>query len=80
MKLEVISVKKIFFKGEVDTLVVPGAKGDFKVLPRHASLLSTLTKGEIVYTVDGKESRLAIEYGFVEVSDDNIIVCIGETN
>ena len=78
LSIEIISVRRSLFKGEVETLVVPGTKGAFKVMPRHIPILSTLTKGDIIYTVADKEYRLPIEYGFVELADDNMIICIRE--
>jgi len=78
LSIEIVSVKRLIFKGEVETLAVPGTKGTFMVMPRHIPILSTLTKGDIVYVVAGKEHRLPIEYGFIELSDDNMTICIRE--
>ena len=79
MTLEVISIKKSIFKGEVDSLVVPGANGLFTILPRHVSIMSILTKGDIVYTIGEKDYRVAIESGFIEVCNNVVIICVGET-
>ena len=78
LTIEIISIKKSLFKGEVDALVVPGTKGPFEVLSLHAPIISTLAKGDICYTIDGKEHCLAIEYGFIELFGNNIIICVGE--
>ena len=78
LSIEILSVKRTLFKGEVEALVVPGTKGAFMVMPRHIPILSTLTKGDIVYTLAGKEHRIPIEYGFVELSNDNMTICIRE--
>ena len=76
--IEIISVRRSLFKGKIDTLVVPGTKGAFKVLPHHTPILSTLVKGEIVYVITGKECRLPIESGFIDISDNNITICVKE--
>ena len=52
MVLEIISSEQILFKGEVESVTLPGAKGSFTVLENHASLISTLDAG------DRKSTRL----------------------
>ena len=78
MILEVISIRKSLFKGEVDSLIVPGVNGPFTILPRHVSIMSILTKGDVVYSIGGKKYSIAIESGFVEVCNDVIMICVGE--
>ena len=78
MTLEIISIRKPLFKGEVDSLTVPGAKGSFTVLPHHVSLMSILVKGEIVYTIGGENNSIAIESGYIEVCNNIVIICVGE--
>lgn len=76
MTLRIISPADIVFEGEVDSVVLPGAMGRFEVLPRHAALISTLVKGDIVYaTSEGKQS-VATDGGLVDVLDDVVSVCI----
>jgi len=78
MILEVISIRKSLFKGEVDSLIVPGANGLFTVLPRHVSIMSILIKGDIVYTIDGKDYKIAIDSGFIEVCNNVVVICVGD--
>ena len=53
MVLEIISSEQILFKGEVESVTLPGAKGSFTVLENHASLISTLDAGTIEYVTAG---------------------------
>ena len=53
MVLEIISSEQILFKGEVESVTLPGAKGSFTVLENHASLISTLDAGTIEYVKGG---------------------------
>ena len=76
MILEIISPERIFFKGEIEMLIVPGTKGRFTILPKHAPIISTLTKGDIIYVVGEKDHHLTIDSGFVEVHNDEITVCV----
>lgn len=45
LNVSVISPEKILYKGEVDSLVVPGSEGFFGILPNHAPLVATLGIG-----------------------------------
>lgn len=76
MILKVISAQDILFQGEVDKVSLPGAEGTFMVLPHHASLISTLVKGSVVYEHDGKNGEINVEGGIVDVDNNVVSVCI----
>lgn len=76
MILKIISAENIMFQGEVDSVSLPGTEGTFMVLPHHASLISTLVKGAVVYERDGKKDEVAVEGGLVDVDKDVVSVCI----
>jgi F-type H+-transporting ATPase subunit epsilon len=40
MKLEIISPEKTYFKGDVDSVTLPGILGPFQILNNHAPLIS----------------------------------------
>ena len=66
------------FEGEVDSVTLPGSMGGFTVLKNHASIISTLTAGAIVYTPVGssEEQRQEIGGGLVDVDNNIISVCL----
>lgn len=76
MKLRIISTQGIKYDGEVTKVTLPGTLGSFTVLDNHASLLSTLTKGEIVYEADKQEQSIAIEGGFVDINNNQVSICL----
>ncbi|MBE6299031.1 MAG: ATP synthase F1 subunit epsilon [Bacteroidales bacterium] len=76
MKLQIISTDGIIFSGEVTKVTLPGTLGSFTILENHASLLSTLTQGELEYESDGKLSTVKINGGFIDVNNNNVSVCI----
>lgn len=76
MILRIISTEKILFNGSVDRVTLPGSCGPFTVLNRHAPLISTLIRGEITYVSEGKENKVPVEGGIVEVRDNRVSVCI----
>lgn len=64
------------FNGSVAKVLLPGAKAPFVVLPMHAPLISSLTKGVIRYTNEaGEECSIEVGGGFVEIRGDVVRVC-----
>ena len=60
----------------VSAVTLPGTVGPFEVLKDHAALISSLEKGDIIYVADGRENRLPIVEGFVEVRDNQVVACV----
>ncbi len=77
--LEIITPRRVVYKGEVTSFSAPGVVGGFQVLKNHAALLSSIKVGEVKLTdVSGKEFHFATSGGFVEVHD-NTLVLLAET-
>lgn len=77
MTLKIISSEDIVFEGEVTMVNLPGANGSFEVLKNHASLVSTLVSGNIIYkATDGVETKLAVSGGLVDVDNNVVSVCL----
>lgn len=77
MTLEIISPSEILFKGEAEAVTMPGQLGSFTVLKNHASLISVLNAGDIVYrTPGGEEKNVAIRGGIVDVDSNVVSVCV----
>ena len=76
MTLRIISPADGVFEGTADSVTLPGTMGSFTVLPRHAALISTLSKGNIVYSVNGEQHSVATDGGLVDVLNDVVSVCI----
>ena len=76
MKLEIITPNGVIFDGEVQQVTLPGSEGEFGVLAGHATLVSLLDTGVIVYErADSKETAVAINSGYVKV-DEGKTTCI----
>ncbi|KAA0258496.1 F0F1 ATP synthase subunit epsilon [Deferribacter autotrophicus] len=69
-----VSPERELLNEEVDEVIAPGVEGDFGVLPGHTPFLTALRVGELVYKKDGREEYVAIDRGFLEVSDDKVTV------
>lgn len=73
--LEIITPNKIGYKGNINSITVPGTKGNFQVLFNHAPIISSLEIGEItIVEDDGKKVSFATSGGTIEVSKNRIIV------
>ncbi len=71
-------VKKLLGK-PVAMVSMPGAEGDFAVLPGHAPLIATLRSGVIeAYEADRVSDRIFVAGGFVEVSAERCTVLAQE--
>lgn len=76
MTLKIISAEDVLFEGEVNIVTLPGVIGLFTILNNHASLVSTLTAGQVVYESNGHTSSIQISGGIVDVDDNVVSVCI----
>lgn len=77
MTLEIISPSEILFKGDADAVTLPGVLGSFTVLKNHASIISVLKAGDIVYkTPGGEEISIDIKGGLVDVDNNVVSVCV----
>ncbi len=76
MVLKIISAEKILFEGEAASVTLPGEMGQFTVLPRHASLVSTLVKGKIKYSEATERHEIEVDGGIVDIDNDVVSVCI----
>ena len=68
VEFELVSPEKLLASKRVDMVVVPGAEGDFGVLPRHSPLISAIRPGVIqVYEDSQIVDSIFIAGGFAEV-------------
>jgi F-type H+-transporting ATPase subunit epsilon len=75
MILEIITPEKKLFSGEVTSVKLPGANGEFEILNNHAPIISTLCKGKIrLITKDKNTEKYDINGGVIEVQKNKMIV------
>lgn len=73
--LEVVIPERKVFEAEVDRVEVPGLDGELGILPGHTELISQLKPaGLLTYHIGDEKGEIAISDGFVEISDDNVII------
>mgnify|MGYP001233123691 FL=1 len=76
MQLEILSPEKTLFTGEVDSVIFPGSQGKFQILNNHASIISSLSQGNIDYKINSKTNQVEIKRGIVEVLKNKISALI----
>lgn len=74
LRLRVVTPTRTVVDADVDEVTLPGALGALGVLPGHAPLLAALRIGELSYRAANRERWLALQWGFVEVTGDEVTV------
>jgi F-type H+-transporting ATPase subunit epsilon len=66
---QLVAPERLLASAEVDMVVVPGAEGDFGVLPQHSLFMSVLRPGVIeIYEAGQVSRRIFVGGGFAEVN------------
>ncbi len=72
---ELVSPDKLQFSGPAESVLVPGAEGDFVVLKDHAAVMAALRPGVVaVEEAAGKQTRFFVRGGFADVNPGGLIV------
>ncbi len=74
LELAVVTPERQVLTENVDMVTVPGLGGELGILPGHTPLVSQLQTGVLSYLKDGKDFRLHVSGGFIEVKDDRVSV------
>lgn len=72
--LEIISPVRTIFKGEVNSVTIPGTLGSFQVLKNHAPLISSFEIGIIRIRRESEIFEYSTSGGIFEVKNNNAIV------
>ena len=74
LKVEIVTPDRRAYEGTADKVTLPTALGSIGILPGHQPITAVIAAGEVILTVDGKITRLAIDKGFVRVVADKVSV------
>ncbi|OFY38785.1 MAG: ATP synthase F1 subunit epsilon [Bacteroidetes bacterium GWF2_40_14] len=77
MKLIILQPEGTLFNGDIESVTLPGEKGSFTLLKRHAPLISILAKGIIKYRIKNSQAyeTIGVNGGFVKIRNDSITIC-----
>ncbi len=71
-KLSIVTPEKIFYEGEITSLVAPGIEGYLGILTNHAPLITAIIPGKITIKEPADtELEFSVSHGFLEVSKNN---------
>jgi F-type H+-transporting ATPase subunit epsilon len=68
MRVQLVSPERIWFDGEVDSVVAPAFDGKVGILPRHAPMVTLLGEGSL--EIGGRTFTVA--GGFLQVVDNQV--------
>lgn len=72
---EVITPDKFLFNGNVKSLVIPGAAGEFTILANHVPLISSISSGILIVTdSNDNQEKFFVMKGFVEISTKTVVL------
>ena len=75
LHVEIVSPERVLYSGEGDMVVARAADGDIAFLPGHAPFIGALGIASVrVLLQQHGEQAAAVHGGFVEVSNDHVIV------
>jgi len=75
LDLTIVTPSGPAYRGDVDSVVLPGSEGDFGVLPGHAPLISEVRPGVIAVFDGGQvQERIFVAGGFAEVTAERCTV------
>ena len=72
--LEIISPIRTLFKGDVNSVIIPGTLGSFQVLKNHAPLVSSFEIGMIKIQRDAEILEYSTSGGIFEVKNNKAII------
>ena len=77
MELIVLTPEKEIFHGDINSVKVPGANGQFEILKGHAPIVSSLVTGPVrIINVSGERTVFNITKGFVEVLGNEVSLLV----
>lgn len=75
LHVEIVSPERVLYSGEGDMVVARAVSGDIAFLPGHAPYVGALNVGPVrVILPQHGETAAAVHGGFVNVSNDRVIV------
>lgn len=79
VEFELVAPERLVLAASADMVVVPGAEGNFGVLPGHSLLISTVRPGVIdIYEGNAVKERMFVAGGIAEVTPERCTVLASE--
>ncbi len=72
--LEIITPERIFFRGEVESVIIPTSDGYMSIQKMHEPMVASIVVGDMKLFADGEWLQCTTTDGFVEVRPDETII------
>lgn len=63
---------------EIEGVLIPAALGELGVLPGHIPFLTPVVPGVVAFRFDGKDRRVAVGQGFLEIGEGGAVTLLTE--
>lgn len=73
-KLEIVTPERMFFSGDVETVVLKTPQGEIGILPGHIPLVAAVAVGPLRIKKDGEWVEAVLTEGFMEIKQDKTII------
>ena len=76
LQLEIVTPDRVVLSAKVDYVSLPGAEGEFGILPGHIPFFAALKLGCMHYQIGSETLYASIGGGFAEIADDTVQVLV----
>lgn len=79
LEIKIVAPQGALYEGRGHMAIVPTISGEIGVMADHESLVTSLIKGEIKILDKEEEivESIAVDEGFVEIKDQNLLILAG---
>jgi len=74
LQVDIVTPERTVYSEDAEFVVVPGTEGSLGILPQHSPLVSGLNIGILKVIYNGKETKMAVSGGFMEVNNNKVVV------
>ena len=75
LHLKIITPLRTVVQAPVQSILLPSVEGQLEILPGHASIISAVANGELIYRdTEQGEVSLFVGGGFLQVEDDTALL------
>lgn len=74
LHIRVITPENIVIDQDADEIILPTTTGEIAILPNHVPLVTQIAPGVMTIKSHGKEEPLAVDGGFVQITDKTVSI------
>jgi F-type H+-transporting ATPase subunit epsilon len=78
LEIEIISPRRVIFRGSSDYLEVMTPWGKMGVYPLHAAIISLLEPGDIICRTGGSQQTFAASRGILDCARNRVLILVEE--